>query len=60
MTTAAALAQMGVDAVGTRQVGESHAGDDPVKLASTRCALLVMMPVLAAFGGVIVCPGGRS
>lgn len=54
MTTASAVATMGLDTVGTRQIAEAHAKDDARALAVARRALLWATVVLGGLGALVV------
>lgn len=51
MTTAGMVMQMGMGAVGTRQIAEAHGSGDQVRMALARRALLIAAVVLSVIGG---------
>lgn len=51
MTTAGTVMQMGMSAVGTRQIAEAQATGDPARIALARRALMLATVALALLGG---------
>lgn len=54
MSAASIVAQMGMGAVGTRQIAEAHASGDREKMALARRALMIATLFLSVVGGAIV------
>ena len=51
MNTVGVFMQMGMSAVGTRQIAEAHASADPLQMTFARRALLIATIVLSVLGG---------
>lgn len=54
LTASSTVAQMGMGAVGTRQIADAHATGDRARIALARRALMIASLVLSVLGGAVV------